>query len=172
MASKRKPQNHRAGRPGARRTRSTRKSSVAQSGRTNKAHSIPLSRLGRRLVYRDRVTGRFVSKSTWNRSRAHGGSRYIRVRRYSANLNVLGDDGFVPASVHSSKQAHLASEHLIAVNRFLRTGDSELLKPFVGKSVGGVELLIDPNRFHELAEAGLVKLDNLYRQNRGVRQEK
>jgi hypothetical protein len=172
MVSKRKPQNHRAGRSGARRTRSTRKSSVAQSGPTNKTHSTPLSRLRRRLVYRDRVTGRFVSKSTWNRSRAHGGSRYIRVRGYSANLNVLGYDGYVPVSVRSSKQAHLASEHLIAVNRYLRAGVRELLKPFVRKSVGGVELLVDPDRLHELANAGLVKLDNLYRQNRGGSVEK
>ena len=69
--------------------------------------------------------------------------------------------------LRSSKQAQLASEHLIAVSRFLRTGDTEWLKPFVGKRVGGVELLTDPGRLHELADAGLVKLDNLYRQNRG-----
>ena len=129
-------------------------------------------RLGHRLVYRDRITGRFVSKSTWKRSRAHGGSRYRAERRYSANLNVLGFDGYVPVSVRSSKQAHLASKHLIAVGRFLRTGDNELLKPFIGKSVGGVELLTDPDRLRELDDAGLVRLDNLYRQNRGGRQEK
>jgi hypothetical protein len=93
-------------------------------------------------------------------------------RRYSANLNVLGYDGYVPVSVRSPKQAHLASKHLIAVGRFLRTGDNELLKPFTGKSVGGVELLTDPDRLRELADAGLVRLDNLYRQNRGGRQEK
>ena len=95
--------------------------------------------------------------------------------RYSAtrgdtlrrDLNVLGSEGYVPITVRSSKQAHLASEHLIAVGRFLRTGDTEWLKPFVGKRVGGVELLTDPDRLHELADAGLVKLDALYRGNRG-----
>lgn len=88
------------------------------------------------------------------------------------DLNVLGFDGYEPATVHSSKQAHLASEHLVAVNRFLRTGDEEWLKPFVGKRVGGVELLTDPDRLHILAEADLVKLDGLYRQSRGQGQEK
>jgi len=84
------------------------------------------------------------------------------------DLNVLGFDGYEPVTVHSSKQAHLASEHLIAVGRFLRPpGDPELLKPFVGKRVGGVELLTDPDRLGVLADAGLVKLDGLYRQNRG-----
>jgi hypothetical protein len=99
--------------------------------------------------------------------------------RYSAtpadtlrrDLNVLGWEGFVAVSVRSSKQAQLASEHLIAVNRFLRTGDTEWLKPFIGRSVGGVELLTDPDRIHLLADAGLIKLDALYR-NHGGRQEK
>jgi hypothetical protein len=88
------------------------------------------------------------------------------------DLNVLGPDGYVPVAVRSSKQAQTASEHLIAVSRFLRTGDTEWLKPFVGKRVGGVELLSDPERLHEFAEADLVKLDALYRENRGGRREK
>ncbi len=100
--------------------------------------------------------------------------------RYSAtsgdtlrrDLSVLGLEGYVPVTVRSSKQAQLASEHLIAVGRFLRTGDTEWLKPFVGKRVGGVELLTDPDRLHEFAEADLVKLDALYREHRGARQEK
>ena len=83
------------------------------------------------------------------------------------DLNVLGFDRYQPVTVYSSKQAHLASEHLIAVSRFLRTWDTNWLKPFIGKRVGGVELLTDPDRLHELADAGLVKLDGLYRQNRG-----
>jgi hypothetical protein len=30
--------------------------------------------------YRDKDTGRFVSKSTWTRSHAHGGTRYKRTK--------------------------------------------------------------------------------------------
>jgi hypothetical protein len=48
----------------------------------------------------------------------------------------------------------------------------EWLKPFIGKRVGGVELLTDPDRLREFADAGLVKLDALYRQNHGGRREK
>jgi hypothetical protein len=99
--------------------------------------------------------------------------------RYSAtaadtlrrDVNVLGYDGYVPVTLRSSKQAQLASEHLIAVGRFLRTGDTEWLKPFVGKRVGGAELLTDPDRLHVLADAGLIKLDALYREHRGGKQE-
>jgi len=123
-------------------------------------------------VYRDRITGRFVSKSTWKRSRALGSLRYKRESRYSANINVLGFDGYVFVVVRSFKQAQLASHHLIAVNRFLRTGDAELLKPFVGKHVGGVELLTDPDRLQVLADAGLIKLDALYRHSGAGRNEK
>lgn len=83
------------------------------------------------------------------------------------DLNVLGFDGYEPVVTRSSKQAHLAAEHLVAVGRFLRTGDAEWLKPFIGKRIGGVELLTDPDRLQILADADLVKLDALYRNNRG-----
>lgn len=28
--------------------------------------------------YRDRKTGKFVSRATWERSKSHGGTRYVR----------------------------------------------------------------------------------------------
>jgi hypothetical protein len=120
------------------------------------------------VTYRDTKTGRFVSKSTWKRSKARGGKRYLRLsrktlRRNRRELNILSFDGYVPVAVHSSKPAKLASRHLIAVGRFLRTGEGALLGPFVGKRVGGAELLTDPDRLRILAEADLVKLDALYR---------
>jgi hypothetical protein len=120
------------------------------------------------VKYRDKKSGRFVSEFTWKRSKARGGTRYVRVirkhhRRNRRELNILGFDGYVPVSIRSSKPAKLASRHLNAVGRFLRTGDSELLEPFIGKRVGRVELLTDPDRLQTLAAADLVKLDALYR---------
>ena len=129
------------------------------------------------VIYRDKQSGRFVSEATWKRSKAHGGTRYVRQRTKThpqnlRKLNVLSFDGYMPVVVRSSKQAKLDSRHLIAVSRFLRIGDTDLLKPFVGKRVGGVELLTDPDRLRELAEAGLIKLDALYRENRNGKREK
>jgi hypothetical protein len=98
---------------------------------------------------------------------ASGHYRATRGDTLRRDLNVLGSGGYEPVVVRSSKQAHLAAEHLIAVGRFLRTGDTEWLKPFVGKQVGGVELLTDPDRLDVLAQADLVKLDALYRDHRG-----
>ena len=87
------------------------------------------------------------------------------------DLNVLGYEGYEPVVVRSSKQAQVASDHLIAVGRYLRTGDKEWLRAFVGKHVGRIELLTDPDRLHLIANAGLVRLDALYREHRRARQE-
>ena len=124
-----------------------------------------------RLVH---TTPRTVHKLVGKQLKRSPSGRYSATRgdTLRRDLSVLSFDGFEPVVVRSWKQAQVASEHLIAVARFLRTGDTEWLKPFVGKSAGGVELLTDPDRLRELADAGLVRLDNLYRQNRGGREEK
>jgi hypothetical protein len=92
----------------------------------------------------------------------------VKARRTRGrHINVLGFDGYVPVTVRSAKPAKLASKHLIAVSRFLRNCNTEVLKPFVWKRVATVQLLTDPNRLRELAEADLIKLDALYRQGSG-----
>jgi hypothetical protein len=128
----------------------------------------PLSRAARS----ERTTVRTVRKHVGKQLRRDSSGRYRATRgdTFRRNINVLGYDGYEPVVVRSSKQAQLASQHLIAVARFLRPpGDRELLRPFIGKRVGGVELLTDPDRIEILGDAGLVKLDGLYRNNRGNR---
>ena len=123
----------------------------------------------------EHTTPRTVLKVVGKLLKRGASGRYSATRSdtFRRDISVLGYDGYVPVSVRSSKQARFASEHLIAVGRFLRPpGDPELLKPFVGKRVAGVELLTDPDRLGVLADAGLVKLDGLYRQSRGQEQEK
>jgi len=125
-------------------------------------------------AYFEHITLRAVRKYVGKQLRRGASGRYSatpsdRLRR---DINVLSFDGYEPVLVPSSKQAQLASAHLIAVNRFLRTGDKESLRSFIGKRVGGVELLTDPDRLQILAEADLVKLDALYRNNSGGGREK
>jgi hypothetical protein len=122
----------------------------------------------------EHTTPRTVRKLLGKQFKRGTSGRYSATRgdTLRRDLSVLGSEGYVPVEVRSSNQAHLASQHLIAVGKFLRTGDTEVLKPFVGKRVGGVELLTDTERLHELADAGLVKLDALYREHRGGRQAK
>lgn len=124
-----------------------------------------LSKASRALRTNPRTVRKLIGKQL-RRSRS---GRYLvtEADRLKREINVFGVDGYEPVTVHSSKQAQLASEHLIAINRFLRTGDIEWLKPFKDKRVGGIELLTDPKRIREFAEADLVKLDGLYRDQRG-----
>ncbi len=117
----------------------------------------------------EHTTPRTVRKIVGKQLKRDVSGRYSATRgdTLRRDLNVLGFDGYEPVAVRSSKQAHLAAEHLVAVGRFLRTWDTEWLKPFIGKRVGGVDLLTDPDRLQILADADLVKLDALYREHRG-----
>jgi hypothetical protein len=116
----------------------------------------------------EHTTPRTVRKIVGKQLRRNASGRYSPSRgdTLRRDLNVLAFDGYEPVVVRSSKQAHLAAEHLVAVGRYLRTGDAEWLKPFIGKHVGGVELLTDQDRIQVLADADLVKLDGLYRNQR------
>jgi len=120
----------------------------------------------------EHTTPRTVLKIVGKQLKRGASGRYSATRgdTLRRDLSVLGFEGYEPVVVRSSKQAHLAAEHLVAVGRFLRTGDTEWLKPFIGKRLDGVELLTDPDRLHILADADLVKLDALYRDQRGGRE--
>ncbi len=122
----------------------------------------------------EHTTLRTVRKYVGKQLRRGPKGRYTATRSDTLrrDLNVLGFDGYESVLVRSSKQAQLASAHLVAANRYLRTGDIEWLKPFIGKRVGGVELLTDPDGLQILADAGMIKLDALYRNNPGGGQEK
>ena len=117
------------------------------------------------------TTTRTVLKTFPKQFRRASSGRYRATRSDTLrrDLNVLGFDGYVPVVVRSWNQAQLASAHLVASNRFLRTENVEWLKPFIGKRVGGVELLTDPDRLLELANFDLGKLDALYRNQRSSR---
>ena len=96
----------------------------------------------------EHTTARSVRQEVGKQLKRGPSGRYVAtagdtIRR---DLNVLGFDGYEPVATRSWKQAQLAAEHLVAVGRFLRTGDTEWLKPFIGKRVGGIELLTDPDR--------------------------
>jgi hypothetical protein len=113
------------------------------------------SRKGRKIVVRKRP--RFVS-------RPHTVKRRLQSKR---EINVFGAEGYQSVANPSRRQAKLSSRHLIEISRFLRTGDAEPLKQFRGKRIAGIELLTDPKRIREFADADEVKLDGLYRDQRG-----
>jgi len=119
----------------------------------------------------EHTTPAIVRQHVGRQLRRGAAGRYTATRSDTLrrDLTVLGSEGYEPVVVRSSKRAQVASEHLVAVGRFLRTGDKEWLNPFVGKRVGGVELLTDPDRLQRIANADLMKLDGLYRDHRRAR---
>jgi len=81
---------------------------------------------------------------------------------------LLDDKGRRPGLVRGSKAASLLGRYNAALSKFVSpneryAGDESLLKPFRGKRVGGVELLTDPEKLLELAQAGELRFgDDLY----------
>jgi hypothetical protein len=74
-------------------------------------------------------------------------------------MRLLDDKGRRPGVVRGSKAASLLGRYNAALSKFFSAnkkyaGNETLLKPFRGKRVGGVELLTDPSKLLELAEAG------------------
>jgi len=70
--------------------------------------------------------------------------------------------GPVPVSVRGSVAASQLAKLAAAVQHFLRTGDSSALAAFQGTRVGHHELITDTQLLSTLAEAGALRLDDLY----------
>ena len=88
----------------------------------------------------------------------------LRVRtsdRYVARVEVLTDDGLLDVTAHGSRERELAGRHRAVWGRVLR---GELpptaLAEFHGKTVGGHELVSDPDRLATLLKGGA--LDRLH----------
>lgn len=83
-------------------------------------------------------------------------------------MRLLDDKGRRPGVVRGSKAASLLGRYNAALSKFFSAnkkyaGNETLLKPFRGKRVGGVELLTDPSKLLELAEAGELRTgEDLY----------
>jgi DNA-binding CsgD family transcriptional regulator len=88
--------------------------------------------------------------------------------RLPRRMKLLDDKGRRPGVVRGSKAASLLGRYNDALSKFFSAdkryaGNESLLKPFRGKRVGGIELLTDPKKLVELAEAGELRFgDDLY----------
>jgi hypothetical protein len=70
--------------------------------------------------------------------------------------------GTSPVVIRGSKQASQLGRYMAAVGKYLRTGDSDSLDEFRGKSIGGHVLITDPETLGSLAQAGALQLDQIY----------
>lgn len=82
--------------------------------------------------------------------------------RLYRRMAVYGPDGRIDVDVRGSRAASLVGAHFNAVGRYLATGDERVLKPFRSKTVGGIELLTDPNRIELLAARRDLDIDDIY----------
>lgn len=88
--------------------------------------------------------------------------RHPKGDRLTREMFVITALGPEAVSVRGSRAASLLGKHAAAVQHFLRSGDSSRLAQFKTKRVAGHELLVDTTLLTKLAEAGEMRLDNLY----------
>ncbi len=85
-------------------------------------------------------------------------------------MTVITGGDALKMNLRDFAQSSLNSQHLNAVQAFLRTNDIDLLRPFEGQSVidakGAAHLLeTDPNALYRLAHAGSEVFHEVYRLN-------
>jgi hypothetical protein len=70
--------------------------------------------------------------------------------------------GPTPIVIHGSKQASQLGLYMASVGKYLRTGETDALQQFAGKSLAGHPLITDPEQLSALAQAGALQLDAIY----------
>jgi hypothetical protein len=94
------------------------------------------------------------------RFRATAGDRFRR------DLEIPTAQGRTVVSIHGSKSASRIANYLNAISEYLRTGNRTKLDSFKGQTVKvdgkETELITDPAKLSELAEADELHFDQLY----------
>jgi hypothetical protein len=86
--------------------------------------------------------------------------------RLARSLRFLAPDGQIGITVHSSRTASKIAEYWAAVDHYLRTGDTERLAKFRGKSVqvgkNKFVFVTDPRTLNRIAAVGEVSFEQIY----------
>ena len=70
--------------------------------------------------------------------------------------------GAIPVTIHGSKQASQLGRYMAAVGTYLRTGDTEALDQFEGRTIAGHRLITDSETLSSLAQSGALQLEDIY----------
>jgi hypothetical protein len=70
--------------------------------------------------------------------------------------------GTVPVVIRGSRQATLLGRYMSAVGQYLRSGNTQALSEFEGRSIDEHDLITDPEVLNVLAEAGSLQLEGIY----------
>ena len=71
--------------------------------------------------------------------------------------------GQIAIDARDSALASVVGAHWAAVRHYLETGDESVLRPFRRRRVNGQRLETDPDVIDELARAGEVRFEDIYR---------
>jgi hypothetical protein len=86
--------------------------------------------------------------------------------RYARRMNILTPEGKRLVSIRSSRTAVLVAEHLVAVDRYLKTGNRDLLDRFRDRRfrAGKIDFdfLTDGDTLKRLGNIGEVSFEDLY----------
>lgn len=121
----------------------------------------PLNAAAREEHMDPRTVRKYVRAELKGRGK-QGRTRPTKNDRRTRRMLVPTALGTSPVRVRGSKQASLLGKYMSAVGQYLRTGDTEALKEFGGKSVSGNPLITDPQTLTALAQAGSLQLDQIY----------
>lgn len=101
--------------------------------------------------------------------RHYRATTYDRIPR---TLHVVTPEGTLPVTVRDSRTASRIGEYMNAVRTYVNKGESSGLERFRGKSfrADGVSypFVTDPNKLEELADAGVLAVEQLYRATQGM----
>ena len=91
-----------------------------------------------------------------------GRTRISKADRKRRNMLIPTERGTTPVAIRGSRQASRLGRYMSAVGKYLRSGDTDALSKFKGKSIGGHALITDPDTLSVLAQAGALTLDEIY----------
>jgi hypothetical protein len=85
---------------------------------------------------------------------------------YERTLYMLTPEGKIAVTVRGSRTASRIAEYWVAIDDFLKTGKTALLRPFRGQSIRaskvGYPFITNPNTLRRLGLAGEVSFEDLY----------
>jgi hypothetical protein len=153
------------------RTSEVRNRALAALGRMRREH-LSLSEVCRQEHIKPATFRRFVGSAV-RQDKPGGRFRAIAGDSFRRDLQIPTVLGQVVISVRGSRNARFIANYLNAVSEYLRTGKTQKLDLFKGKTVKvdgkDLQLITDPAKLLPLAEADVLHFDQLYASATGRR---
>jgi hypothetical protein len=142
----------------------TRKRALQALGRMRREH-LSLSKACRQEHIKPATFLRYVGSAV-RQDKPGGRFRATPGDSFRRNLEIRTAQGLTVVPIYGSKNASRIANYVNAVTEYLRTGKRTKLDAFKGQTVKvdgkEIELITDPAKLSELAEADVLHFDQLY----------